>query len=104
VPASLPLRAHEACGCIGHPAFPAPSDQEGATIPGKPRALRAAGLLAWVEIGWGLFLRLRLMPRGKSAANRDFLTLHGVVFDILVLAMRRERMAGPQGLCPRYFV
>src|SRR5205809_299436 len=32
------------CGCIGHPAFPAPSDFSGRTDLAKPRAPRAAGM------------------------------------------------------------
>ena len=30
------------CGCIGHPAFPAPSDRRGRQVQAKSRARRAA--------------------------------------------------------------
>ena len=40
------------CGCIGHPAFPAPSDQEERVLLAKTRAISAAGTMirGWFEV------------------------------------------------------
>ena len=34
------------CGCIGHPAVPAPSGYKGRNDPAKSRARRAAGIIS----------------------------------------------------------
>jgi hypothetical protein len=50
---SLPQRA-PGCGCIGHPAFPAPSVCKGRRISGKARAHRRRGAKTCVRGVWDL--------------------------------------------------
>jgi hypothetical protein len=40
------------CGCIGHPAFPAPSDWRGRKVQAKSRARRAAEVKRMFAITW----------------------------------------------------